>query len=268
MNTKILFFDIDGTLLDAGIGGFIPQSSIEALTTAQKSGHYLFINSGRTYNFMPETIKNFPFDGYLCGCGTEIIFRGKTLYHYNLPREAIHNLLTALRQTKVQGVLEGEACYYDDEITPYSPISELFEIYSRMNLKNPIRTFNDPDIHFDKFVTLYDKDSDFTRFRSLIQKDFDYIPRESIFPYSFSEFVPKGHSKATAIDYIIRHLGLSLDDCYAFGDSNNDLTMLSHVKHSVAMGNSFEGLFNKVEYITTPINRDGLYLAMKHYGLC
>lgn len=268
MNKKILFFDIDGTLLDGGFGGFIPQSAINALTAARQNGHYLFINSGRTYNFMPKAIKAFPFDGYLCGCGTEIIFHGKTLYHHDISKEILQNLLKALKLTKVQGILEGGACYYDDEIEKFPPVSQVFEVYGTMDIENPIRSFHDPETQFDKFVTFHDENSDFTKFLSLIKEDFDYIPREDVEPYKFSEYVPKDHSKATAIDYIVNHLGLSLDDCYVFGDSNNDLSMLTHVKHSIAMGNSFGNLFEKVEYITTPINRDGILFAMKHYGLC
>ena len=92
MNRKLLFFDIDGTLLAGGIPGYIPDSTIEALKQAQANGHYIFINSGRTYGFMPEAIKEFPFDGYVCGCGTEVIFLGKTLYHYDLDEDLKHSL--------------------------------------------------------------------------------------------------------------------------------------------------------------------------------
>ena len=59
MNRKFLFFDIDGTLLAGGIPGYIPDSAMEALKQAQANGHYIFINSGRTYGFMPKAIKEF-----------------------------------------------------------------------------------------------------------------------------------------------------------------------------------------------------------------
>ena len=36
MTRKLLFFDIDGTLLAGGIPGYIPDSAIEALKQAQK----------------------------------------------------------------------------------------------------------------------------------------------------------------------------------------------------------------------------------------
>ena len=45
---KLLFFDIDGTLLTA-YPWTIPDSTQQALKAARKNGHLLFINSGRTY---------------------------------------------------------------------------------------------------------------------------------------------------------------------------------------------------------------------------
>ena len=41
------------------------------------------------------------------------------------------------------------------------------------------------------------------------------------------EFVPKGTSKATGIDWLCRHMGIKNEDTYAIGDSVNDLDMLS-----------------------------------------
>lgn len=44
---KLLFFDIDGTLVDDD--GSIPASTIQAIASAQKAGHLTFINTGRTW---------------------------------------------------------------------------------------------------------------------------------------------------------------------------------------------------------------------------
>ena len=112
MNRKLLFFDIDGTLLAGGIPGYIPDSTIEALKQAQANGHYIFINSGRTYGFMPEAIKEFPFDGYVCGCGTEVIFHGETLYHYDLDEDLKRSLQSILEECKIQAVYEGRKSSY------------------------------------------------------------------------------------------------------------------------------------------------------------
>ena len=97
-----------------------------------------------------------------------------------------------------------------------------------------------------------------------ITKDFDYIHRGE----GFYEIVPKGYSKATGMQCLCDYFKVGIEDCYAFGDSNNDLPMLSYVPHSIAMGESSEELKKQVEYVTTGVLEDGILNAMKYYGLC
>lgn len=268
MNRKLLFFDIDGTLLAGGIPGYIPDSAIEALKQAQANGHYLFINSGRTYGFMPEAIKEFPFDGYVCGCGTEVILHGKTIYHYDLDEQLKHSLKGILEESKIQAVYEGrKSCYFQDREDTFPPITAIRNSYANSKMEHPIRSFDDPVLDFDKLVILTDENSNLDLFHEQIKDHFDFIVRDEMHPYGFEEIVPKGCSKAGGIDYIVEYLGESLDDCYVFGDSNNDLSMLTHVKHSIAMGNSYPDVLKNTSYITTPIDRDGIKNAMKHFGL-
>ena len=44
MDKKILFFDVDGTIVTAD--HIIPESAREALHAAQKAGHTLIVNTG------------------------------------------------------------------------------------------------------------------------------------------------------------------------------------------------------------------------------
>ena len=84
---------------------------------------------------------------------------------------------------------------------------------------------------------------------------------------NFYELVPLGYSKASGIEFIINYLGIPFENTYAIGDSTNDLSMLKYVQHSIAMGNSTPALFDLVEYITTDIDKDGIFNALKHYKL-
>ncbi|MFQ9051925.1 MAG: HAD family hydrolase [Oscillospiraceae bacterium] len=62
-------------------------------------------------------------------------------------------------------------------------------------------------------------------------------------------------------------LGEDLADCYAIGDSANDLEMLQCVGHPLVMGNAPARVQAVAEYVTgTPVE-DGLYHAMVHAGL-
>lgn len=54
MNRKLLFFDIDGTLLSEN---GIPESTRKALAEARKRGCMLFVNTGRTKVSIPLQVK-------------------------------------------------------------------------------------------------------------------------------------------------------------------------------------------------------------------
>lgn len=86
MNKKLIFFDIDGTLLDEQSGS-VPASTIEAIEKAQKNGHLCFINTGRPISTIDKVITDLPFDGYVCGCGTYIEYQQKILFHTELDFE-------------------------------------------------------------------------------------------------------------------------------------------------------------------------------------
>ena len=78
MQHQLLFFDIDGTLLSNATHQ-IPESALSAIAAAQKNGHLVFINTGRTIRTMPSFLKTLGFDGYLCGCGTRIVYHDEIL---------------------------------------------------------------------------------------------------------------------------------------------------------------------------------------------
>ena len=78
-NKKILFFDIDGTLLTPHPFK-VPESTKLALTKAHENGHLLFINTGRTKAMMPPEIADLPFDAahtstWIISCSTSAQFQ-------------------------------------------------------------------------------------------------------------------------------------------------------------------------------------------------
>ena len=79
--------------------------------------------------------------------------------------------------------------------------------------------------------------------------------------------MPKGFSKASGIEFLIKELNIPYENTYAIGDSTNDLSMLQYAKNSIAMGNSNPVLFDLVSYVTDDIEKDGIYNALKHYSL-
>lgn len=86
MKKKALFFDIDGTLLSE-VTGQVPESAIEALKQAQECGHLTFINTGRTICSIPGELKQLPFNGFICGCGTYISYQDEVIFSKSIPHE-------------------------------------------------------------------------------------------------------------------------------------------------------------------------------------
>ena len=83
---KLVFFDIDGTLID-GPTHQIPQSAVEAIRKLRENGHLAFINTGRTLVSIEPRIREIGFDGLVCGCGTHIYYEGETLFSHSILHE-------------------------------------------------------------------------------------------------------------------------------------------------------------------------------------
>lgn len=96
-----------------------------------------------------------------------------------------------------------------------------------------------------------------------IEKYFDCIYHNA----EFIELVPKGFSKVKGIEAIIKHLGVNIEDTYAFGDSLNDIDMLKFVKYGIAMGNSSPEVLEIVQYKTDNIEEHGIYNGLKQFEL-
>lgn len=62
----ILFFDIDGTLIDEE-KDIVPESAKRALCRAKKNGHLLFLCSGRCKAIIPDEVVGLGFDGMVGG---------------------------------------------------------------------------------------------------------------------------------------------------------------------------------------------------------
>ena len=261
---KLLFFDIDGTLITDSPERIFPDSAKEAIRLTKEKGNMTFINTGRVFGNIDGFIQEAGFDGYVCGCGTYIRFRGEVLLHKTLSKETCDEIALVSRKCKVCNLYEGAATTGIDRTLPIT--GDLLELknYFEQVRKVPFTSVGDDDFIFDKFAGWYDEESDLETFKEYITKDFDYIHRGE----GFYEIVPKGYSKATGIQFLCDYFKVGIEDCYAFGDSNNDLPMLSYVPHSIAMGESSEELKKQVEYVTTGVLEDGILNAMKYYGLC
>lgn len=255
-----LFFDIDDTLL---IKNEIPESAKEALQRTKEQGHKIFINTGRTFCSVPPQIRQLEFDGLLCGCGTYLWYRGEVLMESHIPQKLGNAYIDAMMEYKMEGFLEGtQDIYFSERPSRFEPVESTRRYMASMGLG--IETnIEKKNFQYDKILIYTDEPCDRERFFVSIEDDMEIIDRLG----GMYECVQKGYSKATAIEYMKNHLGLSMDEIYVFGDSSNDLPMFRYAVHTVAMGKHDPVLEPYTEYVTDKVECDGIYKAMMHYGL-
>ena len=92
MSRKMLFFDIDGTLVAEGTH-YLPQSAVNAIRKARENGHLVFINTGRTRFSIDDFLEEIGFDGYVCGCGTAIMLEKRRFLKIHLQKNIVGKLL-------------------------------------------------------------------------------------------------------------------------------------------------------------------------------
>ena len=61
--------------------------------------------------------------------------------------------------------------------------------------------------------------------------------------------------------------GLAPEEVMAFGDGENDITMLALAGTGVAMGNGDEAVKAMADYVTDTVDNGGVSKALRHFGL-
>ena len=259
---KIAFFDIDGTLTSE-IDGSVPASAKEAIKKARDNGNLMFINTGRCYQNVEPRFREIGFDGFICGCGTNIYADGKELFHQTVSHDITLEILNIARETNVDLLFESKKEVAFDLSRPLIHPSAVRQHQAFVNRDYQMPTdFTPFDFCCDKFVIWYQTEDQLTEFRKVSDAHFTCIDRGG----TFREFVPHGFSKATGIQYLLDYYHLDKSNAYAFGDSNNDLPMLNYVPNSIAMGNSDpKSLFNEVSYVTGKASEDGIKQALEYF---
>ena len=257
---------------------YIPDSLTKAIVKLQQNGHLCFINTGRSFGEVDTAIRELPFDGYICGCGTYILYQGKELLTTEFPVSLRLQIIEDLQKCNLDWLLEGtKAVYYSDEsyryfiftiITDITHIGDFMEEHKEIipeafHIMSPDRAKEIlPD--FNKFcLCLPDTRHDFAWFQQKYANKLDFIDRKG----GFYEVIPKGHSKASGIQFLEDYFAIPHENTIAIGDSTNDLPMLEYASYSIAMGNSLPDILPYVDYVTDTVENDGIYKAMQHLHL-
>ena len=115
----VLFFDIDGTLLDHN--GRMPESAAKALKKAKENGHKLILCSGRSKCAVRQLMDIFRFDGCVCSAGAYVEYRQQIVSKETLTREQRNKLIDFFEETNA---VYGLQCS-ENTVCP----SEMYRLY-------------------------------------------------------------------------------------------------------------------------------------------
>ena len=256
MRKRYLFFDIDGTLIAGGYEtGFIPESAKEALRRLREQGHFLAIATGRSNAMAKEIMRMAGIENMVSDGGYGITLNNILLGIKPLPKDQICELI---RECDERGFPWG--LQTDDSDTRLAPDERFYEATHDTYLKTRVVTGLRPEnseIIYKAYVACAPPLED--TLRSL-----EPLPRAR---YHKEYFFVEPTYKDEGIRAVMDHLKAPYRDAIVFGDSYNDLSMFTDEWTKVAMGNAVQELKERADYVTTDVDRDGIYNACAALGL-
>lgn len=282
MSKKIIFFDVDGTLVDVRpVREYIPESTIKAIQETRKKGNLCYLCTGRSLAEIYPYILDVGFDGIIGAGGGFVQIGHEMLYHKRVSHEDVHRVVDFFEKNHYDYYLESNG-----------------GLFASKNLVNRLEHIFYGDIDHDSEARKKKREEPSHFITSLIEHEemyrddvnkicfleHDKIPFNEIverfsdafqviectvpaFGEASGELSVAGVNKHTAIEALIHHLGINQEDTYAYGDGLNDVEMLNYVAHGIAVGNAKEGLKAIADEICDDIARDGIYKNMKEHGL-
>jgi Cof subfamily protein (haloacid dehalogenase superfamily) len=257
MNGKIVFFDIDGTLVNEDKQ--IPDSTKEGIFQLRQNGVHVAIATGRG-PFMFEPIRReLEIDSFVSFNGSYVIFKDEVIHKTPISKEAITILEKKAEQSGHPLVYldhQKATCNADDhEIIKnctFNLMPEYPSYYPAYYIDHEIYQ-----------VLLFCQEHQEKTYREEYRGTFDFIRWHD----DALDILPTGGSKAKGIEAFVKKMGMKPEYVYAFGDALNDIEMLQTAGTGIAMGNGLNEAKKAADFVTKSVDEDGIYHGLKHFGL-
>ncbi len=277
MKQKLIFLDIDGTLVAAMAKP--SRLVIQAVQGARKAGHKIFLCTGRNMPIIGKDILDIGFDGTIASAGSHVEVEGKVLFDSILSEETIQECLHVFHGHGIYCRIESpEGIYTDPQMESLlrgakaDPAnSELIRMQKEIEAGIPILPYDRyPGRGAYKICFTSTSLEAVEATKESLGGRFEYV----VHPYGDStscyngEIIPRGIDKAKGMDLVCKYYGSGFQDTIAFGDSMNDYEMIRAAGFSVAMGNACEDLKRIADTICKSVWEDGIYYEFQRMGLC
>ena len=268
---RLILLDIDGTLTNSR--KIITPKTRDALLKAQDMGVRLAIASGRAdqglYRFA-DMLDMREHHGLLVAFnGAKVLDceTGEILFHQPMSAEEARAVLRHIRNYEVHPMIaRGEYMHTDDvyagmihrssggevfNVTQYEARGNGFILCEHRNISEYI------DFPVEKILTYGEPDYLQEHWQELREPFADMLSCMFTAPFYY-EFTAKGIDKAKAIDSAVTKLGFLPEEMIAFGDAQNDSSMLEYAGIGVAMGNASDEVKAIADEVTEDNDHDGI----------
>ena len=277
---KILFLDIDGTLIN--YSGVMPDSAREAVMEARKKSHRVYTCTGCSKYEILLRLKDLEVDGYIGANGGYLEDNGKELLHTTFSDEQIGHIVNWCNSRNLGIILECNSGLYANREMLVKGKNALYR-YASGNGRSDQQAWKDAEKFLSDFIIMEDDqmyrddvnkvsftlDSYQTHLDSVKEfRDMEVNVWGSAEERAlFGDLTVKGVTKKHAIELLLDHLKADRKDAIAFGDSAIDIGMFECCGFSVAMGNGDDKVKAAADYLSEDVDNDGLYKAFRYLKL-
>ncbi len=279
MNQKLIFFDIDGTLM--GASRKVTEKNVEAIHELRKNGHKVFLCTGRSPASIDQSLIDIGFDGVVASAGSLVLINNEYVFENFINQYLLSEVMLLFTNHQVLFSLETKNAVYQ------APgIKNFFDTINKERFKDNLelaRTYEDREKNF-KRKTLQEFDLYSTPvmklcFISPVKENFyqcvDFLkeffnivifskPDEK---YVNGEIIVKHCTKGDAVKFVTKYFNADINDTIAYGDSMNDYEMLQVAHLSVVSQKSSDELKEMADDQFEDPDNDGIYKHLKKIGL-
>ena len=254
---KAIFFDIDGTLVSFQTHRISPVM-LDTLRRLREKGIKLFLSTGRHRSVIGVVMDAFPFDGCITLNG-QYCFCGDTLLRsVPLDREDVAHIVSVSLNGDFPCIFLEEE---DGYINQHGPRAQVFP----QHLSIPLPRLEDPRRALDR--SIYQVVAFLKEEEAHLLTDHTRHLNPMRWHPEFIDVISSGGGKDKGMDVILDHFHIPLSQTMAFGDGENDLSMLRHAGIGVAMGSASDHVKGQADWVTGTVDEEGILSALEHFGV-
>ena len=265
MSLELIATDVDGTILPRG--GRISERTKAVVRTCEARNIPFVVTTGRWY-VAAKTITDVlgQKDGYIIisGGGAVVRMDGTVLKSWTLKDDDARRIYErAKRENVMINSFVGDAVYRVNTAAIRRPVKGLGDyLGGRYHMVN-----DDPELFEEKGfcspykLEMYGEDREVLH---ALARDMEAMGYAVASAYGNSmEVMTAGAGKGTALRWLTDHLGIRRENCMAFGDNTNDISLLEAVGWPVAVGGAVDELKKIARIIAPDCADDGASLVME-----